>query len=80
MYILEEENKDLRKELAQLRLMDADEASKKLQEENANLKRRNGALLIENEDMKIKLRAAKKELERNQAFNAAVKASGKTPA
>lgn len=79
MYILEEENKDLRRELGQLRVMNADEQSAKLQEENQNLKRRNGALLIECEDAKMKLRAAKKELERNQAYNAAVK-SGKNPA
>ena len=73
MYILDEENKDLRKELAQLRAMTGDEASKKLQEENAHLKRRNGALLIESEDAKMKLRKAKKELEQNQSHNAAVK-------
>ena len=79
MYILEEENKDLRKELGQLRVMNADEQSAKQQEENANLKRRNGALLIECEDAKMKLRAAKKDLERNQAYNTAVK-SGKAPA
>ena len=40
------------------------------------MKRRNGALLIECEDAKMKLRAAKKELDCNQLYNKAVK-SGK---
>ena len=42
------------------------------------MKRRNGALLIECEDAKMKLRAAKKELDCNQQYNTAVK-SGKAP-
>ena len=52
MYILLEENKDLKKELTDLRTMDKSAAQEKLVEENTALKRRNGELLIENEEMR----------------------------
>ena len=59
MYILLEENKDLKKELTDLRTMDKSTAQEKLVEENAALKRRNGELLIENEEMKLAVRETK---------------------
>ena len=60
MYILLEENKDLRAELQTIRITDKSEAEKQLIEENTNLKRRNGLLLIENEDLKKQVDQAKK--------------------
>ena len=78
MYILLEENKDLRAELQTMRITDKSEAEKQLIEENTNLKRRNGLLLIENEDLKKQVDHAKKQLQTNQAFNTSVKTTAKT--
>ena len=46
MYILEEENKDLREELEQLKSLTYEEKVRQLVDENYNLKKRNGMLLI----------------------------------
>ena len=46
MYILQEENKDLRTELKAYSSISYDERMKKLVEENERLKRRNGELLL----------------------------------
>ena len=78
MYILLEENKDLRSELTQLRTADSSESQAKLVEDNQSLKLRNGQLLIQNEDLKKQLDDAKKQLQSNQAHNSQVKTTSKT--
>lgn len=46
MYILEEENKDLREELESLKSLTYEDKVRQLVDENNNLKKRNGMLLI----------------------------------
>lgn len=46
MYILEEENKDLREDYDRLKSLTYESRMKDLVEENNNLKKRNGMLLI----------------------------------
>lgn len=46
MYILEEENKDLREDYERLKSLTYESRMKDLVEENNNLKKRNGMLLI----------------------------------
>eukprot|EP00347_Sterkiella_histriomuscorum_P012554 403368121 len=54
MYILEEENKDLREELEQLKSLTYEEKVRQLVDENYNLKKRNGMLLIQVSELESK--------------------------
>lgn len=51
MDILQEENKDLREDLDRLKKLSYDEKIKEMHEENKNLKKRNGFLLIQNDEL-----------------------------
>lgn len=53
MYAIQEENKDLKDELQKLKSFSYDQKVKKMNEENQRLRRRNGQLLVEMEEMKI---------------------------
>lgn len=55
MHILMEENDDLREELERVKKMSYEDRVKQVGEENAQLRKRNGALLIQNEDLKNEL-------------------------
>ena len=46
MYILNEENIDLKEEVNQLKALNSDERAMSISEENHKLKRRNGELII----------------------------------
>jgi hypothetical protein len=46
MYILEQENKDLREDYDRLKALSYDEKIKRMAQENADLRKRNGMLLI----------------------------------
>lgn len=46
MYIIQEENKDLREDLARLKALSYDDKIKQMAKENADLRKRNGMLLI----------------------------------
>ena len=46
MYILQEENKDLREDLDRLKSLTYEQRMKQMQEENDTLRKRNGYLLI----------------------------------
>jgi hypothetical protein len=59
MFILQEENKDLKEDLDRLKKLSYDEKIKEMHEENKNLRKRNGFLLIENEELKKKLKEMK---------------------
>lgn len=58
MYILQEENKDLREDMERLKKMSYDQKVKEMAEENKLLRKRNGQLLIELEEAKIKITEA----------------------
>ena len=51
MYILQEENKDLREDLERLKAISYDQKVKEMTQENQTLRKRNGMLLIENEEL-----------------------------
>ena len=61
MFILQEENKDLKEDLDRLKKLSYDEKIKEMHEENKNLRKRNGFLLIENEELKKKLKEMKEQ-------------------
>jgi hypothetical protein len=52
MYIVMEENKDLKEDLDRLKNISYDEKVKHINQENADLKQRNGYLLIQNDNLK----------------------------
>jgi len=54
MYIIQEENKDLREDLDRLKSISYDQKVKEMQVENSELRKRNGQLLIELDDWKKK--------------------------
>jgi flagellar biosynthesis GTPase FlhF len=51
MYFLLEENKDLKEELARLKNISYDQKVKEINQENTLLRKRNGHLLIQNEEL-----------------------------
>jgi hypothetical protein len=55
MYILEEENKDLREELQQLKSLTYEDKVRQLVEENAQIKKRNGMLLIQVSELESRI-------------------------
>lgn len=54
MYIIMEENKDLKEDLARLKNISYDQKIKDINEENQALKKRNGYLLIQNDEVEKK--------------------------
>ena len=62
MYILQEENKDLKEDLERLKAMSYDKKVKATVEENNQLRKRNGMLMIQNDELSEKLMEAKKKL------------------
>jgi hypothetical protein len=51
MVILQDENKDLREDLDRLKKLSYDDKIKEMHEENKNLRKRNGFLLIQNDEL-----------------------------
>ena len=62
MWILQEENKDLREDLDRLQKTSYDQKVKDMQDENQTLRKRNGALLVENEQFKAKIKELEQKL------------------
>lgn len=58
MYILEQENKDLKEDFDRLKALSYDEKIKQMALENAALRKRNGMLLIQADENQEKLKAA----------------------
>lgn len=58
MYILEQENKDLKEDYDRLKALSYDEKIKQMVLENAALRKRNGMLLIQADENQEKLKAA----------------------
>ena len=56
MQILQDENEDLREEVARLKAMSYEERVKEIGEENHRLRRRNGELLIQNTDLQAEIK------------------------
>lgn len=56
MQILQDENDDLREEVARLKAMSYEERVKEIGEENHRLRRRNGELLIQNTDLQAEIK------------------------
>ena len=56
MVILQDENKDLREDLDRLKKLSYDEKIKEMHEENKNLRKRNGFLLIQNDEFQQKIK------------------------
>ena len=55
MYVLQEENKDLREDLDRVKAISYDQKIKEMASENTELRKRNGHLLIQLDDMKQKV-------------------------
>ena len=55
MYILQEENKDLKEDLNRLKKLTYDDKVKEIAEENLTLRKRNGMLLIQNDELQLKV-------------------------
>jgi hypothetical protein len=51
MAILQDENKDLREDLDRLKKLSYDDKIKEMHEENKTLRKRNGFLLIQNDEL-----------------------------
>lgn len=62
MYVLQEENKDLREDLQRTKAISYDTKIKEMTEENQNLRRRNGQLLIEKEEVDRKMKVLKDQM------------------
>ena len=62
MYTLHEENADLREDLNRTKAISYDTKIKEMTEENQNLRRRNGQLLIEKEEVDRKMKLVKDQM------------------
>lgn len=62
MYTLQEENADLREDLNRTKAISYDTKIKEMTEENQNLRRRNGQLLIEKEEVDRKMKLVKDQM------------------
>lgn len=62
MYTLQEENVDLREDLNRTKAISYDTKIKEMTEENQNLRRRNGQLLIEKEEVDRKMKLVKDQM------------------
>lgn len=65
MYILQEENKDLRDDLNRLKKLTYDDKIKEMAEENITLRKRNGMLLIQNDELQSKISELKDQMTNN---------------
>ena len=70
MYVLQEENKDLREDLDRVKAISYDQKIKEMASENTELRKRNGHLLIQLDDMKQKVQEAKDQLKNQTATQA----------
>jgi predicted nuclease with TOPRIM domain len=61
MYIIQEENKDLREDLERLKKLSYDDKIKEMAEENLVLRKRNGDLLMQLEEAKRTIAELKKD-------------------
>lgn len=62
MYIIQEENKDLREDLNRLKKLTYDDKIKEIAEENITLRKRNGQLLIQNDELQQKITELKDQM------------------
>ena len=60
MYIMVEENAEMKSEIERLKKMSYEDRVRDIGEENARLKRRNGELLIQNTDLEDEIRRLKR--------------------
>lgn len=65
MYILQEENKDLKDDLNRLKKLTYDDKIKEMAEENITLRKRNGMLLIQNDELQRKLVEVRDQMTNN---------------
>ena len=66
MYIVMEENKDLKEDLQRLKNISYDQKIKDINQENQDLKQRNGYLLIQNDDLKQKCKETEDNIKKIQ--------------
>ena len=66
MYIIMEENKDLKEDLNRLKSISYDVKIKEMTQENADIRKRNGYLLITNDDLVAKNKELSEQMERLQ--------------
>ena len=64
MYIIMEENKDLKEDLNRLKSISYDVKIKEMTQENADIRKRNGYLLITNDDLVAKNKELSEQMER----------------
>jgi len=62
MYIIQEENKDLRADLTRLKKLTYDDKIKEMVEENQTIRKRNGMLLVQNDELSSKLVELKEQM------------------
>ena len=62
MYIIQEENKDLREDLNRLKKLTYDDKIKEMVEENQTIRKRNGMLLVQNDELSTKLVELKEQM------------------
>lgn len=65
MYILQEENKDLKDDLNRLKKLTYDDKIKEMAEENITLRKRNGMLLIQNDELQRKVVEVRDQMTNN---------------
>lgn len=65
MYILQEENKDLKDDLNRLKKLTYDDKIKEMAEENITLRKRNGMLLIQNDELQSKISEVRDQMTNN---------------
>lgn len=66
MYIIMEENKDLKEDLNRLKSISYDVKIKEMTKENADIRKRNGYLLITNDELVAKNKELSEQMERLQ--------------
>lgn len=69
MYILQEENKDLKEDLNRLKKLTYDDKVKEIAEENLTLRKRNGMLLIQNDELQRKISELRDQMTTNISSN-----------
>ena len=81
MYILQEENKDLRDDLNRLKKLSYDDKIKEMADENITLRKRNGMLLIQNDELQQKISDIREQMTNSTTHTSALspqKAAGST--
>ena len=72
MYIIMEENKDLKEDLNRLKSISYDVKIKEMTQENADIRKRNGYLLITNDELTAKNKELSEQIERLQLSSPAI--------